>query len=546
MAHVTIDPAREHATPVATMSWRDRPRTGILVVTALVMAAAVVTSIGIQTPWPWSDEGATYLAVQRSWTELAVLWQSRDAPLVPYYYLAKAWATIWAHLAPAVPTLVVVRLLSAAAATATVPVLYALVARNAGRLAGTIAAVLLLSFPGFIRYAQEARPYALMVLAATVAWLVSDRHLRPAASGFRVRPGAAGAHAAGLAAVGAIHTFGLCQWPAHLLAAALAPGDRRDRFRRTASVVVVLLVAGALVGAQVIASLGHGTGPIGADSERAVTWFTVPGEVLRGISLTPLILASVVVVGLALVGALSRPGGRRDFPLSLVIWQVVPLALAIGVGAVRTNLFRIRYWVAFLPPLAALAALGVVAIAAVVVRLATALASGPGSSGAAGPGSLALRAAFIMPICALLVLQVTIALPAQVRVRVSVGHGENLAGVRTALADARVRHPGVRAAISAASVSGTLAAVEPGLLGENPLRRLDPAARSVYTTANSPATVRQRLAGATHLLWIHDGPLVPAELPVRLPRSLARLNPVVIEVRPAGPGWTTVLLQLPG
>jgi hypothetical protein len=143
-----------------------------------VLAAAVFTA-GIQTPWPWSDEGATYLALLRDWGQLPALYGGPDAPMVPYYFVVKAWATALQAVWPAMSTLVATRLLSAAAATAAVGVLYALVARNAGRLAGALAGIALVSLAGFNRYAQEARPYAMLALAATTSWLLWDRWLRP-------------------------------------------------------------------------------------------------------------------------------------------------------------------------------------------------------------------------------------------------------------------------------------------------------------------------------------------------------------------------------
>ena len=537
-------------------AWPDRAATGRWVALGLGLIAAAVCAWGIGTPWPWSDEGATYLALQRSWADLTVLWGGPDAPMVPYYYLAKAWAALLWSFWPGLSTLVAVRLLSAAAATATVVVLYALVARNAGRLTGVLAGLVLLSLAGFDRYAQEARPYALLALAATVSWLASDRRLRPGrvALGFRSVPaddsgpgpargrrlGAAAGHAVSLAAVGAVHTFGMFQWPAQLIAWLAAPGTPRARLRRAVSIVLTLLAAALLAGGQLAATVDHGTGPPGLAAHRVVAVGTVAGQLLRGISMTSSPAVSALVLGLALVGLLSRPGGRREFPAGLLIWLAVPLAAELAVGAVRTNLFRLRYWIAFLPPLAALAALGMIAVAGMVVRLLGGRPNDPASWPAGA------RVAAGVTVLALLAVQVATVLPVQRRIRATDGHSENLAGVFSAIADARAEHPGVRVVISNGSANGMIGSVDPAIMATNPLSRIDPSVRTVYSTAPPPSYVREVLAGDRYLLWIYKGEVTPADAARRAPASLAQLRPTIVRATPAGTGWTALLLELPG
>ncbi len=538
--------SRASATP-----WLDRSAAGRWIALGLGAVAAVVTTWGIATPWPWSDEGATYLALQRSWADLAVLWQGPDAPMVPYYYLAKAWAAVLWSLWPTLSTVVAVRLLSAAAGVATVVVLYALVARNAGRFAGVLAGLVLLSLPGFVRYAQEARPYALLALAATVSWLASDLRLRPGrvalgfrglvpASGLTGGAGAAMGHALSLLAVGAIHTFGVFQWPAQLLAWLVAPGELRLRLRRVVSIVLTLMAAAVLAGAQLAMSVTRGTGSPGLGAHRLVTPVTIAEQLLRAISMTYALPVSAVVVVLGLVGLFSRPGGRRELPVSLVIWLAVPLALALAVGAVRTNLFRLRYWVAFLPPLAALAALGIVAVAGLVVRLvwraraADAASRSGGRAVAAGVTTLVLLA-----------VQVATVLPAQRFVRSASGHSENLSGVFTAIADARAEHPGVRVVIAKGNANGMIGAADPAVMANNPLSRIDPSAHIVYSTVPSAHAVRASLAGDRYLLWICRGDVTGAEAARQVPAALADLHPTILHATSAGKKWTAVLMELP-
>ena len=64
-----------------------------------------------------------------------------------------------------------VRLLSALFSTLTIPVLFLIAARIAGLRAGFIAAVILALSPFQVRFAQEARMYALLMLNASLATL---------------------------------------------------------------------------------------------------------------------------------------------------------------------------------------------------------------------------------------------------------------------------------------------------------------------------------------------------------------------------------------
>ncbi len=64
-----------------------------------------------------------------------------------------------------------VRALSALFSTLTIPVLFLIAARIAGRRAGFIAAVILALSPFHVRFAQEARMYALLMLNASLATL---------------------------------------------------------------------------------------------------------------------------------------------------------------------------------------------------------------------------------------------------------------------------------------------------------------------------------------------------------------------------------------
>lgn len=489
-----------------------------------------------------------------------MLFGSPDAPWVPYYALAKAWVAVLQLLAPGLSTLVALRLFSVLAAVGTVVVLYAIVARNAGRLVGALAGLLLLSLPGFARHAQDARGYALLGFAAALSWLLCDRWLRPGRAptltgsvrvtpavrpGRRARVIAAGGYAASLAGVAAVQTFGLLQWPAHLLAALAAPASGPRRRRRVGTWGIVAVVAAVLVAGQVLLSVLHGTGATHANAGRVIDAATVSAELLNAIADTADPVASLAVLLLVVVGAAAGVGGRRDFSFSLLIWLVVPLLLAIGIGAVKTNLFRLRYWVAFLPPLAGLAALGVVAIAGAMAAAVQRLRNKAGRPGGdtVAPASGRLGPVRWATAALLVAVQFAVTLAPQQQLRSPSGHVEDFTQVMQEIERARVEDPQVIIAVSSRSTTGMLAAIDPPTLPGNPLRTLDPAANTVFTVRTPSREVRRRLAGGQDVLWVYRGQGGPATAVAAMPRPLRHLRGTVVWARSAGAGWTVVLLS---
>lgn len=516
-------------------AWYQRRGSGAILAGLVAVAALVVLTAGIGTPWPWEDEGATYLALQRSWTELAYLFHGPDAPIVPYYYLAKAW-TAAVHLVwPGTSTVVAVRLLSAVAATATVVALYALVRRHAGLIAGVLAAGLLLSLPGFVRYAQEARAYALLACAATVSWLLCDRRLHPGPAGTpavsRPRRVASGAvYVVSLTVTAVVNAFGVFQWPAHVVAAGLAPGSAAERRRRALAVAGLVAVAAVLSAGALLLSLRYGTGSLRV---RAITPGWAVGQLTRAIAVSTQPWLVLPVLVLAVAGCVSRPRGGTVLPRSLLVWLAVPLTLELLAGVLRPALFRLRYWIAFLPPLAALAALGLIGLGTLATRMRA------GGRPVIGVAALAASAALVVG-------QLALTVPAQLRIRTPTGHGRDLSTLTALLAEARLRSPDVLPVLTGRGTSTMLAAADPSTLAGNPWRELDRRGRIVYTVTTPPDELRRRLAGRRDLLWIHEGRVSADQAVHRMPPDLAALRPAVLWARTAGPSWTAVLLHTPG
>ncbi|MGV8909898.1 MAG: hypothetical protein ACOH1Y_13020 [Propionicimonas sp.] len=530
----------------------------MLFVTCLTAIAIAVFTSGIQAPWPWVDEGATYTALWRGWGQLLLLLRGPDAPLVPYYVIAKGWVLVVQAGWPAVTTLMALRLLSAAAATGTVLVLYVLVARNAGRFAGLLSGLVLVNVPGFSRFAQEARGYTLLALATTVSWLALDYWLTPGrdpvvvadqtAGLSPVRRALAGSvratpYTASLVVVAVIHTFGIFQWPAHALATLTSPPlTHRSRLRRVLSLGGIMLVAAAVAASQVVFSVRHGTGPVAPDAFQHPTAWQLLTKVSRAITVSPTPAASAVLLGLVLIGALlALRGQNAPFSRSLVIWLLTPLLLELSAAFVRTNLFRIRYWITILPPLAALAGLGAAAIATAVARV---LESPLDRFGKPAGSWWLSRAAAALVTVTVLAVQVALALPAQAGIRSPAGHGQNLTGILGVIARIREANPGIRILVPGKAAAGIFASVDPTLQLDNPLRHFDPRAPTVFTTPTAQLKVQSDLALSRRLLWVYQAPLdIPAD--DRVPQILARLDLTVTSVSRSDLGWTALVLERP-
>jgi mannosyltransferase len=120
----------------------------------------------------WLDEA---FSIWLGWHPLPEMWGwiariDQHPPL--YYTLLSLWMLLGDDA-------VTVRLLSAVAGALTVPVVYLLGRRLAGPLTGLLAALILAVSPFHVRFAQEARMYTLLALAASatmacLAYLLSE------------------------------------------------------------------------------------------------------------------------------------------------------------------------------------------------------------------------------------------------------------------------------------------------------------------------------------------------------------------------------------
>lgn len=153
------------------------------------VVTAVIGAWRIDRAAMWADELATWGAVRLEWDQLWRLAGTVDAVITPYYAALKVFGTDDLRL----PSLVATVLTSV--------VIVALGRRAGGDTAGMIAGLLFAVLPVTARYAQEARPYAIAVLFASLALLTLLRLLD------RPRPGRAAVYAAAVAVTGLCHPF---------------------------------------------------------------------------------------------------------------------------------------------------------------------------------------------------------------------------------------------------------------------------------------------------------------------------------------------------
>ncbi|MDT5025267.1 MAG: mannosyltransferase [Micromonosporaceae bacterium] len=165
-ASVEEDPWGEDqdATPARPATDGAAWRIGSWLVPGLLMGALSV--VGAGAPGLWMDELATWGMATSSWRENWSIVHWTDVTDAPYYLLMRAWAELFgtSDLALRAPSML--------AMTAAAAVIGALGARLFAPRTGLVAGVIFALLPTSTRYAQEARPYALTLLAAALATLL--------------------------------------------------------------------------------------------------------------------------------------------------------------------------------------------------------------------------------------------------------------------------------------------------------------------------------------------------------------------------------------
>ncbi|RAG82037.1 hypothetical protein DN069_29525 [Streptacidiphilus pinicola] len=319
----------------------------------------VLTLWQIGRPQLWRDENATWSGVSRSFGELLHLLGNVDASTGAYYLVLHTWTQAFGLSAVAMRVPSALFMTVAAGAVACVG------RRLFGGAAGLSAGVLFALLPTVSRYGQEARAYALVVMAAALATLLLLRALE--------RPGVTRWALYGVAAAltGAAHLVALTALLGH--AAAVLLHVRRTRswkpavgFGVTVACVAaalspLLLLSHAQVGRQLY-WVHH------PDLTRPWSTFGGLAQALVGSTAGAVVLALFVLAGLCVVR------GRGPAPAVAAAGAVLPILAVVVVSEFGTSYFLARYLLFTLPCWAVLAGAGLAEIGRRAARPLPALA----------------------------------------------------------------------------------------------------------------------------------------------------------------------------
>ena len=138
----------------------------------VVLAGLVVFGWQVGRPGVWRDEGATLDVCQRSLAQTFDLTRNLDLVHLAYYLLARA---VW----QVDDSVTAVRLISGVAMSLAAGMLVPIGRRLGSLWVGVLAGSVLVVNPLASRYAQEARPYAIVTLLATVSTYLLLRLCEP-------------------------------------------------------------------------------------------------------------------------------------------------------------------------------------------------------------------------------------------------------------------------------------------------------------------------------------------------------------------------------
>ncbi|MGE5827815.1 MAG: glycosyltransferase family 39 protein [Micromonosporaceae bacterium] len=292
---------------------------------APLVLAGLIGAVALGGPGLWTDELATWGMATTPWHEFWPVLRYVDGVLAPYYVLMHAWVSVFgdSDIALRAPSL-----LAMAASAGLIGVIGA---RLGGRRTGLLAGVVFALLPSTSRFAAEARPYALTVLAACVATvLLMQAWQRP-------NLGWWAAYAAAIAVLGWLHVVALLLVVGHAWSVAAWKRAQWWRFLPAVAAGIAasapILIYGVRQRHQVayIPRIGLGT--------------VLPyGQVVFGA-----LLVAIVVVALALFSLPLR------FPTAVfTAWAVAPAA-ALGVVSLALPMFLPRYLIYTTPGWALLA-----------------------------------------------------------------------------------------------------------------------------------------------------------------------------------------------
>ncbi|KAB2351566.1 glycosyltransferase family 39 protein [Actinomadura rudentiformis] len=310
----------------------------------------VIALLGISGPSFWLDEAATISMTGRSLPDLERAVHRLDLVHLAYYLIMKPWVAVFGESELAV------RVPSAVAMAAGAAGVVALGRRCGSDATALVAGICYATSVTVTRYAQEARPFAMVTAAAVLATYLLVRAVQATEkTGTRDRRRIwLTGYAVALVLVGLFNIFGLLLVAAHaitLLWTRVEPCLLRRWLAATAAALVVLapfVIASQTQKAQV-ASLQKPTA--------VMTWSLV--RFMAGGERLILVLTALMVIGV-IAGRLQRPRTPGLAALALP-WLFFPPVFLLSASFVQP-MFRTRYVLLCVPALVLLVAAGLVAL----------------------------------------------------------------------------------------------------------------------------------------------------------------------------------------
>jgi mannosyltransferase len=304
-----------------------------LTVLAWLLPVLVTGAIGgwrLANPGLGEDELATWGMVTAGWSDFRQVMSHVDATLGPYYLLIRGWVALVGS------TDLLLRLPSMIFTAVAAGVVAGIGIKVGGRRVGLAAGLIFAILPSISRYAQEARPYALVTLLAATATLVLLHLLE------RPRFVTYLAYAVIIALLGLAHIVALLVLAAHGLVVLTVRRSWRGFLGwATAALAALLPVAPVL-----LLGRGQSAGQIGWIPP--LSWDRI-AETPAALFGAPILAGAVLALALAAMSL--RPPVR-----AITVWALVPAAGLAG-AALVTPLWVARYLLFVVPAWALLAAL---------------------------------------------------------------------------------------------------------------------------------------------------------------------------------------------
>jgi mannosyltransferase len=308
---------------------------------------AALRIYGLSSKPFWLDEAISVHISRLPWREFISTLSTREANMALYYALLRLWLQI-GHSEP------FIRSLSVLFSIATIPLLYAAASQLFDPVTGVVSALFLSLNAFHIRYAQEARGYAMVMFFSVLAtWLLARNHRQPGRTRW-------GAYVAACTLAVYCHFYGVFVIVAHagaLLCCGCARSVGKPFLRRLALIALCITPLGIFV-------LRSGGEPL--------SWVqpVTPAILLRfgfdfaGNYGAALLALSIVAIGFAVLAAhrtwRERRNSEEGFGYACALcWLLAPLALVVLASLIHP-VFVTRFLSPSMPAMSILVAAGIV------------------------------------------------------------------------------------------------------------------------------------------------------------------------------------------